>query len=122
MIDEIGEPVFLTRFPAAMKSFYMQRCADDERLTESVDLLVPGVGEVAGGSMRLYRYEDTLRALERQGLDKDQYYWYTDIRKYGAAPHGGCGVGVDRLCCWLLGVPNIRDVVMYPRLEGQLMP
>lgn len=122
MIDEIGEPVFLTKFPAELKSFYMKRCEEDERLTESTDLLVPTVGEIVGGSMRLWRYEETLESYKRGGVPAENYYWYTDVRKYGGCPHGGMGLGVDRFACWLLGLYNIRDAILYPRAYGQLMP
>lgn len=122
MIDAIGEPVFLTKFPAAIKSFYMPRCKEDDRLTESVDLLVPTVGEIVGGSMRVWHLEETLKAYEREGIPVENYYWYTDVRKYGANPHGGCGLGLDRFVCWLLKIFNIRDSVLYPRAMGTLMP
>lgn len=122
MIDTIGEPVLLIKFPATLKSFYMARCAEDERLTESVDLLLPTVGEIVGGSMRLWRYQETISAYERDNIPLDDYYWYTDVRRYGAHPHGGMGLGVDRFACWLLGIYNIRDAVLYPRAYGQLMP
>ncbi|TNJ28388.1 Asparaginyl-tRNA synthetase [Giardia muris] len=127
MIDTIGEPVFLTHFPSHLKSFYMQRCSDDPaspeyRLTESVDLLVPTVGEVVGGSMRKWGYEDTLKAFQEGGLPVESYYWYLDTRKFGSCPHGGMGLGIERFVCWLLGIYNIRDSVLYPRAPGLLMP
>lgn len=122
MIDAIGEPVFLTHFPAAMKSFYMARDRENTDLTESADLLVPGVGEVVGGSMRLWRLQETLDAYARGGVPADDYYWYTDVRRYGANPHGGMGLGLDRFVCWLLNIYNIRDSVLYPRTYGQLTP
>ncbi|CAL6050203.1 Asparaginyl-tRNA_synthetase [Hexamita inflata] len=122
MIDTIGEPVFLCKFPASLKSFYMPKCKEDDRLTESVDLLVPTVGEIVGGSMRVWKFEETMAAYARENIPTENYYWYTDVRKYGANPHGGCGLGLDRFVCWLLGIYNIRDSVLYPRAYGQLMP
>lgn len=116
MIDTIGEPVFLTEFPADMKAFYMLKCKNDPRLTESADLLVPTVGEIVGGSMRTWTYKETMESYKKEKIDPSQYYWYTDVRKYGANPHGGCGLGVDRFVCWLLGIYNIRDSVLYPRV------
>lgn len=122
MIDTIGEPVFLIKFPASLKSFYMPRCTEDERLTYSVDLLVPTVGEIVGGSMRIHTLQGMLDAYAANNIPAENYYWYTDVRRYGAQPHGGCGLGLDRFVCWLLGIYNIRDSVLYPRAYGQLMP
>ncbi|KAH0572238.1 Asparaginyl-tRNA synthetase [Spironucleus salmonicida] len=122
MIDEINEPVFLTKFPAQIKAFYMPKCKENQLLTDSVDLLVPTVGEIVGGSMRIPDIETTLKAYEKEGISVDDYYWYTDVRKYGAHPHGGCGLGLDRFVCWVLGIYNIRDSVLYPRTYGMLMP
>lgn len=124
MIDALGEPTFLTHFPAKLKAFYMQRCAEPGcgHLTESCDLLVPTVGEIVGGSMRIWGYEDTIKAYEKEGISLEHYYWYTDVRKFGAMPHGGMGLGVERLICWLLGIYNIRDATMYPRTPDRVEP
>lgn len=127
MIDTIGEPVFLTHFPAHLKSFYMTRCSDDpsspdHRLTESVDLLVPTVGEIVGGSMRKWTYEDTYKAFLDAGMPIERYYWYLDTRKFGGCPHGGMGLGLERFICWLLGIYTVRDTVLYPRAPGLIEP
>lgn len=78
MTDAINEPIMLCRFPAEIKSFYMQRCVEDRRLTESVDVLLPNVGEIAGGSMRIWDYEEMMEGYSRENIDPAPYYWYTD--------------------------------------------
>lgn len=122
MTDAIGEPILLIRFPVEIKSFYMQKCEDDERVTESVDVLMPNVGEITGGSMRTYDHDELLRAFEREGLNKDSYYWFTDLRKYGTCPHGGYGLGTERILAWLCDRFTVRDCSLFPRFPGRCKP
>ena len=106
-------PVFVTHWPLKIKSFYMRQC--DDGTCESFDLLMPNkVGEMIGGSMREERYDKLLKIMENKGLDLETYKFYTDLRKYGTAVHGGFGLGLDRMCMLFTGLENIRDVVPFP--------
>ncbi|OPZ74263.1 MAG: Asparagine--tRNA ligase [Firmicutes bacterium ADurb.Bin456] len=109
-----GKPVFVTDYPKEFKAFYM-RMNDDGRTVAAMDLLVPGVGEIVGGSQREERYDYLVRRLDEMGLDNKDYWWYLDLRRFGGAPHAGFGLGFERLLMYLTGMSNIRDVVSFPR-------
>lgn len=122
MTDELNVPILLTRFPVEIKSFYMKKCADDPRVTESVDVLMPNVGEVTGGSMRIDDYDELAAALKREMLSADDYYWFMDLRKYGTCPHGGYGLGTERILAWLCQRETVRECSLYPRFAGRCKP
>lgn len=110
-------PVFVTNYPKDIKAFYM-RMNDDNRTVAAVDLLVPGVGEIIGGSQREERYDMLVKRIKELGLNEEDYSWYLDLRKYGGVKHAGFGLGFDRLIMYLTGVSNIRDVLPFPRTTG----
>ena len=107
-------PVFVTDYPRDIKAFYMRQ-NDDGATVAAMDLLVPGVGELIGGSQREERLELLEARMEELGMSKDELWWYLDLRKYGGVKHAGFGVGFERLIMYLTGVSNIRDVIPFPR-------
>ena len=111
------KPVFVTDYPKEIKAFYM-RLNDDNKTVAAMDLLVPGVGEIIGGSQREERYDVLTKRMAELGLDEKDYWWYLDLRKYGGTKHAGFGLGFERAIMYLTGMSNIRDVLPYPRTVG----
>lgn len=111
------KPVFVVDYPKEIKSFYM-RLNDDGKTVAAMDLLVPGVGEIIGGSQREERLDILLQRMQECGLKEEDYWWYVNLRKYGGTKHAGFGLGFERIVMYLTGVPNIRDVIPYPRTVG----
>lgn len=128
LADELVRgPVFVTDYPAELKPFYM-RANDDAAgagaqgpTVACFDLLIPGLGELVGGSLREERLNLLEAAIERHGLDKADYAWYMDLRKYGGAPHGGFGMGFERLISWISGIESVRECVAMPRWAGRML-
>jgi len=110
----VGRPVFVTDYPKEIKAFYMRR-NDDGRTVAAVDLLVPQIGELIGGSQREERYDVLVAAIDEAGLPRDAYGWYLDTRRYGTVPHAGFGLGFERMIMYATGMQNIRDVIPFPR-------
>ena len=114
-----GKPVFVTDYPKEIKAFYM-RMNQDEKTVAAVDLLVPGIGELIGGSQREERLDRLIERMEEMKLDIKEYDWYLDLRRYGGAKHAGFGLGFERLIMYLTGIQNIRDVIPFPRTTGTI--
>ena len=118
LTDEVyRRPLVVTDYPAAIKPFYM-RVGDDGRTVAAMDILVPGIGEIVGGSQREERYEVLAQRMQAAGIDLDDYRWYLDLRRYGTAPHAGFGLGFERLVQFVSGMANIREVIPFPRTPG----
>ncbi|MCI8630838.1 MAG: asparagine--tRNA ligase, partial [Firmicutes bacterium] len=108
------KPVFVTDYPKDIKAFYM-RMNDDGKTVAACDLLVPGVGEIIGGSQREERYDVLTSRMAELGLNEEDYWWYLDLRKYGGVKHAGYGLGFERIIMYITGMSNIRDVLPFPR-------
>ena len=110
-------PVFVTNYPKEIKAFYM-RMNDDGKTVAATDCLVPGIGEIIGGSQREERLDVLEKRIEELGLHKEDYWWYLELRKYGGTKHAGFGLGFERLIMYITGMSNIRDVIPFPRTTG----
>ena len=108
-----GKPVFVTDYPKEIKAFYM-RMNDDNKTVAAMDMLVPGVGELIGGSQREERLDFLEKRMDELGLNKEDYWWYLELRKFGGTTHSGYGLGFERLIMYLTGISNIRDVIPFP--------
>lgn len=113
-------PVFVTDYPSILKPFYM-RANDDDKTVACFDLLMPHLGELVGGSLREERVDRLDSAIYRHGLDGRDYSWYRDLRVHGGAPHGGFGLGFERLIGWITGIENVRECIPFPRWASRLL-
>ena len=111
------KPVFVTDYPKEIKAFYMRR-NDDGKTVAACDMLVPGIGEMTGGSQREERLDVLEGIMKENHLDPETYWWYLELRKYGSTKHSGFGIGFERLVMYLTGIANIRDVLPFPRTVG----
>ncbi|HHX60000.1 MAG TPA: asparagine--tRNA ligase, partial [Epulopiscium sp.] len=115
--DHFKKPVFVTDYPKEIKAFYM-RMNEDNKTVAAMDLLVPGIGELIGGSQREERLDLLEARMTELGLAKEGYEWYLDLRRFGGTRHAGFGLGFERLIMYMTGMTNIRDVIPFPRTPG----
>lgn len=115
--EHVGAPIIMKNYPKDIKAFYM-RINDDGKTVAAMDILAPGIGEIIGGSQREERLEVFDSRLEAMGLNKEDYSWYRDLRRYGSVPHSGFGLGFERLVAYVTGMQNVRDVIPFPRTPG----
>ena len=110
----VGRPVVVMNYPKEIKAFYM-RVNDDGRTVAAMDVLAPGIGEIVGGSQREERLDVLDARMDEVGLDREAYWWYRDLRRYGTVPHAGFGLGFERTVAYITGMANVRDVIPFPR-------
>ncbi len=121
--DHFGKPVFVHRYPAQCKAFYMEEDPQNPLLSLSVDLLAPeGYGEIIGGGQRTPSLALLERRIAEQNLPREAFEWYLDLRRYGAVPHSGFGLGVERTVAWICGIHHIRETIAFPRTLGRMVP
>jgi asparaginyl-tRNA synthetase len=121
--NSFDRPVMITRYPAAIKAFYMQPDPNDPTLALALDMIAPeGYGEIIGGSQRIHDYDLLLQRLKEHNLPLEKFQWYLDVRKYGTFPHSGFGMGVERVVAWISGVPHLRETIPYARMLNRIYP
>jgi asparaginyl-tRNA synthetase len=123
LASRYDRPLMVTRFPAAFKAFYMQPDPEDPRTVLGLDLLAPeGYGEIIGGSQRIHDHDLLLERIRQHDLPVEAFQWYLDVRKYGAFPHSGFGMGIERFVAWMCGVTHLRETIPYPRMLYKIYP
>ncbi len=123
LASQFDRPVLVTHFPAAFKAFYMQPAPDNPDVVLGLDLLAPeGYGEIIGGSQRIHDHDLLLRRIQQHDLPVQAFQWYLDVRKYGAFPHSGFGMGVERFVAWMCGLHHVRETIPYPRMLYKIYP
>jgi asparaginyl-tRNA synthetase len=121
--EQYDRPIMVHRWPADVKAFYMKRDNKNEKLALGVDMLAPeGYGEIIGGGQREDDLEILEKRIEEHGLDKKDFKWYLDLRKYGSVPHSGFGLGIERIVAWITGIKHIRETIPFPRTMSRLEP
>jgi asparaginyl-tRNA synthetase len=121
--EEYDRPLLVHRYPAAIKAFYMKPDPDRADLALGVDMLAPeGYGEIIGGGERLADLDLLLQRIKEHNLPQEAFEWYLDLRRYGSVPHGGFGMGVERVVAWICGLEHVRETIPYPRMLNRLYP
>ena len=116
-------PVVVHRYPAGIKAFYMKPDPDRPELSLSVDVLAPeGYGEIIGGGQRIDDYDLLVARIKQHDLPMEAFEWYLDLRRYGSVPHGGFGMGIERVVSWICGLDHLREAIPYPRMLYRLYP
>jgi asparaginyl-tRNA synthetase len=123
LAGRFDRPVMVGRFPASIKAFYMQPAPEDPKLALGLDVLAPeGYGEIIGGSQRIHDHDLLLARIHEHGLPLEAFRWYLDLRKYGAFPHSGFGMGLERFVAWVAGLAHLRETIPYPRMLYKIYP
>jgi asparaginyl-tRNA synthetase len=123
LASQFDKPVMVTRFPAAFKAFYMQPDPENPETVLGLDLLAPeGYGEIIGGSQRIHDHDLLLARIQQHNLPVEAFQWYLDVRKYGAFPHSGFGMGIERFVAWMTGLTHLRETIPYPRMLYKIYP
>ncbi len=123
LMQSFDKPLFVEKYPAVVKAFYMKRDPEDSARVLCADMLAPeGYGEIIGGSVREDNYEELIKRLKDSGLDEKTFSWYLDLRKYGSVPHAGFGYGLERIVAWVCGLKHVRETIPFPRLINRLEP
>lgn len=120
---QFDAPLIITHYPKEVKAFYMKPDPQDPRVVLNLDMIAPeGYGEIIGGSQREEDADALMARMDAEGMEHDAYEWYLDLRRYGSVPHGGFGLGVERVVAWICGLRHIRETIPFPRLMGRLTP
>jgi asparaginyl-tRNA synthetase len=123
LVSDTAQPLIVSRFPAAIKSFYMQPDPEDPEVVLGLDMLAPeGYGEIIGGSQRIHDLKLLEQRLKEHKLPKEAYEWYLDVRRYGTFPHSGFGMGLERFVAWVCGIHHLREAIPYPRTMKRIYP
>jgi asparaginyl-tRNA synthetase len=123
LANQFEKPLFITRYPTAMKAFYMQPDPENPDVVLGVDMIAPeGYGEIIGGSQRIHDHDLLLSRIQSHNLPIEAFQWYLDVRKYGSFPHSGFGMGIERFVGWMTGRPHLRETIPYPRMLYKIYP